>query len=29
MDLYFAPLSCSMASRIALYEAGIAADITR
>jgi glutathione S-transferase len=23
MDLYFAPLSCSMASRIALYEAGI------
>ncbi len=25
MDLYFAPLSCSMASRIALYEAGIEA----
>lgn len=23
MDLYFAPLSCSMASRIAIYEAGI------
>jgi len=23
MDLFFAPLSCSMASRIALYEAGI------
>ena len=23
MDLYFAPLSCSLASRIALYEAGI------
>src|SRR5262245_15712405 len=22
MDLYFAPLACSMASRIALYEAG-------
>lgn len=25
MDLYFAPLSCSLASRIALYEAGIPA----
>ena len=22
MDLYFAPLACSMATRIALYEAG-------
>lgn len=26
MDLYFAPLSCSMASRIAFYEAGIDAN---
>lgn len=26
MDLYFAPLSCSLASRIALYEAGIPAN---
>ncbi|WP_342359268.1 glutathione S-transferase C-terminal domain-containing protein [Terrarubrum flagellatum] len=26
MDLYFAPLACSMASRIALYEAGAAAN---
>ena len=26
MDLYFAPLACSMASRIALYEAGIGAE---
>jgi len=25
MDLYFAPLSCSLATRIALYEAGLAA----
>src|ERR1700743_1564258 len=25
MDLYFAPLACSMATRIALYEAGAAA----
>lgn len=25
MDLYFAPLSCSLASRIALYEAGLPA----
>lgn len=25
MDLYFAPLSCSMATRIALYEAGLPA----
>jgi glutathione S-transferase len=26
MDLYFSPLACSMATRIALYEAGAAAD---
>jgi glutathione S-transferase len=26
MDLYFAPLACSMATRIALYEAGAAAN---
>jgi glutathione S-transferase len=26
MDLYFAPLACSMASRIAIYEAGAAAN---
>lgn len=26
MDLYFAPLACSMASRIALYEAGASAN---
>lgn len=26
MDLYFSPLACSMSSRIALYEAGAAAD---
>jgi len=26
MDLYFSPLACSMASRIALYEAGAAAN---
>src|SRR5579862_546415 len=25
LDLYFSPLACSMASRIALYEAGAAA----
>jgi glutathione S-transferase len=29
MNLYFAPLACSMASRIALYEAGAAATFTR
>ena len=23
MDLYFSPLACSMATRIALYEAGV------
>jgi len=26
MDLYFAPLACSMATRIAFYEAGVAAN---
>src|SRR5262249_21171268 len=26
MDLYFSPLACSMASRIALYEAGASAN---
>lgn len=26
MDVYFAPLACSMATRIALYEAGASAD---
>ncbi|WP_454624720.1 glutathione binding-like protein [Bradyrhizobium cenepequi] len=26
MDLYFSPLACSMATRIALYEAGVSAD---
>jgi glutathione S-transferase len=26
MDLYFAPLACSLASRITLYEAGLAAE---
>lgn len=29
MELYFAPLACSLASRIALYEAGAAAAETR
>jgi glutathione S-transferase len=29
MDLYFSPLSCSMASRIALYEAGADASFHR
>lgn len=28
MDLYFAPLACSMATRIALYEAGASAGFT-
>jgi glutathione S-transferase len=28
MDLYFSPLACSMATRIALYEAGAEADFT-
>jgi glutathione S-transferase len=26
MDLYFSPLACSLATRIALYEAGAAAN---
>ena len=26
MDLYFSPLACSMATRIALYEAGATAN---
>ncbi len=26
MDLYFSPLSCSMATRIAFYEGGIKAN---
>ena len=26
MDLYFSPLACSMATRIALYEAGSEAN---
>ncbi len=26
MELYFSPLACSMATRIALYEAGVSAD---
>jgi glutathione S-transferase len=26
MELYFAPMSCSLATRITLYEAGIEAD---
>jgi glutathione S-transferase len=29
MELYFSPLACSMATRIALYEAGAEADFTR
>jgi glutathione S-transferase len=29
MDLYFAPLACSLASRIALYEAGVTAAYLR
>lgn len=29
MELYFAPFACSMATRIALYEAGAAADFTQ
>ena len=29
MDLYFSPLACSMATRIALYEAGADATISR
>jgi glutathione S-transferase len=29
MELYFSPLACSMATRIALYEAGAAASFTR
>ncbi len=29
MDLYFSPLACSLASRIALYEAGLAANYVR
>jgi glutathione S-transferase len=29
MELFFSPLSCSLASRIALYEAGLPADYTR
>ena len=28
MELYFAPLACSLATRIALYEAGVAATYT-
>ena len=29
MDLYFSPLACSMATRIALYEAGAEAELSR
>lgn len=29
MELFYSPLSCSLASRIALYEAGLEADYTR
>jgi glutathione S-transferase len=29
MELFFSPLACSLASRIALYEAGLPADYTR
>jgi glutathione S-transferase len=29
MNLYFAPLACSLATRIALYEAGASADFTQ
>jgi glutathione S-transferase len=28
MELYFSPLACSLATRIALYEAGVAAEFT-
>lgn len=28
MELYFSPLSCSLASRIAIYEAGLDAEVT-
>jgi glutathione S-transferase len=29
MELYFAPLACSLATRMSLYEAGVAATFTR
>jgi glutathione S-transferase len=29
MDLYFSPLACSLATRIALYEAGAQANYLR